>query len=300
MSSAYTSWPFVRNGMLADMPLMWVQYWTALPIVVEDRAMAEESQSGGRSLSWGHPADPSLQHRLADGESNAQTSTPGPFTIEALQGSTSAQFCSDGLAAGLSSDSPPYDFPQQSTDIHQQYPTGPAFNSSAQYAAGGSQHGSGGFNMMGMAAALPEYSTKQSLHSHSRLPPGSMIASPNYPGQQMSQFAGQVPMNNSAYPTFPTQYGTPYQQAQVSSYPQMLPAQQSHLGAQNTGQTPYNNNPYFLNPSQQVQYYPGQLGQSGQVHQGQGSQYTSSFGRPSGQAYGQGALNHELKLLERD
>lgn len=262
--------------------------------------MIEENQSGGRSLAWGHPADPSLQHRLVDGESNAQTSTPRPFTVETQRDSTSAQFCADGLAAEFSSESSPYDFPQQSTDIHQQSPSSQAFNSPAQYAAGGSQHGSGGFNMMGMAAALPEYSTKQSLQSHARLPPVSMVASPSYQGQQMSQFAGQVSMNNPAYPTFPTQYATPYQQSPISSYPQMLPAHQSHLGAQNTGQAPYNNNPYFLNPSQQVQYYPGQLGQSGQVHQGQGSQYTSSFGRPSGQAYGQGAPNHEPKLLERN
>ena len=85
LSSAFASWSFVRDGMLADMPLVWVQYWTALPIFVEDRAMAEEHQSGGRSLSGGYPTDPSLQHRLADGESNAQTSTLRPFTIEALK-----------------------------------------------------------------------------------------------------------------------------------------------------------------------------------------------------------------------
>ena len=299
LSSAFTPCPSARDGMLANMPLIWVQYWTALPIVVEDQAMTEGNQSG-RLPSGGHPVDISLQGRLADGESNVQTSTPLSFTIEALQDPTPAPFCADGQAAEFSTGNSPYGFPQQSTGTHQQYPTNQPFNSSLQYAAAGSQDGSGGFNMMGMAAALPEYATKQSLQSHSRLPPGSLVASPSYQGQQMSHFAGQIPMNNQAYPTFPTQYGTPYQQSPGPSYPQMSPAHQSHMGVQTTGQTPYNNNHYFMNPSQQLQYYPGQLGQPGQAQHGQGSPYTSSFSRPSGQAYGQGAPDHETELLECD
>ena len=242
--------------------------------------------SGGQSVQT------SLQNRLADGESNMQTSMPRSFTIEALQDPMPAPFCADGHAAEFPSGNSPYDFLQQSTGTHQHYLTNQPFNSSLQYAAPGSQDGSGGFNMMGMAAALPDYSTKPSLQNHSRLPPGPLVASPSYQGQQMSQFAGQIPMNNPTYPTFPTQYSTPYQHSPGPSYPQMSPAHQSHVEAQATGQTPYNNNHYFMNPSQQLQYYPGQLGQPSQAQHGHGSQYTSSFGRPSGQAYGQGAPHH--------
>ena len=300
LSSAFAPCPSACDGMLTNMPLIWVQYWPTMPIVVEDRAMTEGNQSGGRLPSGGHPVDTSLQSRLADGESTVQTSTPLSFTVELLQDPMSALFCADGPAAEFPSGNSPYDFAQQNTGTHQQYPTNQPFNLSLQYATAGSQDGSGGFNMMGMATALPEYSTKQSLQSHSRLPPGPLVPSPSYQGQQMSQFAGQIPMNQQTYPTFPTQYGAPYQQSPGPSYPQLSPAHQSHMEAQAAGQIPYNNNHYFMNPSQQLQYYPGQLGQPGQAQHVQGSQYTSSFSRPSGQAYGQGAPDHETELLVRN
>lgn len=72
------------------MPLVWVQYWTALPVVVDDGAMNDGSQSGGRVLSGAHPAESSLQHRLIDGESNSQLSKSLMLNIGALQSASSA------------------------------------------------------------------------------------------------------------------------------------------------------------------------------------------------------------------
>ena len=75
LSSVSSLWPAVRDGMLANMPLIWVQYWTALPIFVEDRAMNDGGQLGGRLPAGGHPVDPSNQHRLGDTEGNAPIRT---------------------------------------------------------------------------------------------------------------------------------------------------------------------------------------------------------------------------------
>ena len=62
--------------MLTNMPLIWVQYWTALPVVVEDRGMSDRSHSGGRISSAGERIDPVPQHRLSDREDSASRGTP--------------------------------------------------------------------------------------------------------------------------------------------------------------------------------------------------------------------------------
>ena len=54
--------------MLANMPLVWVQYWTTLPVVVEDRVMSDRSHSGGRISSGAERMDAIPQHRLSDRE----------------------------------------------------------------------------------------------------------------------------------------------------------------------------------------------------------------------------------------
>ena len=161
---------------------------------------------------------------------------------------------------------------------------------SGQYTLASSAHGGSAYNMMGMAGALPDYSAKQSPQSHSRLPPSPLVTNPNYQGQQMPHFPGQMTMNSSSYPGYPTQYTTQYQQAPGQPYPQTSPPHQSQLGVQNSGQSPYNNNPYFMNAPQQVPYYSGQVGFTGQVQDGQGGQYASPYGRPSGPVYGQGVF----------
>ena len=71
--------------MLSNMPHIWVQYWTALPIIVDDSAMNDGSQSGGRVLSGAYPAESSLQHRLINTESNSQLSKSHMLNVEALQ-----------------------------------------------------------------------------------------------------------------------------------------------------------------------------------------------------------------------
>lgn len=174
--------------------------------------------------------------------------------------------------------------------MQQHYPSSQTFAAPNQHATA---HANGAFNMLNIAGALPDYVTsKQSQQGHPRLPPGSLVTNVGYQGQELPQFAGQIPMENSIYPPYPIQYATPYQQAPGQSFPQPS-SHQSQIGTQSSGQGTYNNNPYFINPvPQQFPSYPGQLMQPGQIHHGQDSQYGSSSGRSSGQAYGQGAFDY--------
>lgn len=59
--------------MLTDMQLLWIQYWTALPVIVEDRDMNDGSQLGGRMASSTFPLDPSSQYRLSESEEDTRT-----------------------------------------------------------------------------------------------------------------------------------------------------------------------------------------------------------------------------------
>ena len=61
--------------MLTNMPLIWVQYWTALPVVVEDRVMSDRSHSGGRTSSEAERMDTIPQHRLSGREDSASRGT---------------------------------------------------------------------------------------------------------------------------------------------------------------------------------------------------------------------------------
>ena len=150
-----------------------------------------------------------------------------------------------------------------------------------------------------MAGALPDYATsKQSPLSQSRLAPGPLVTNLGYQGQDLSQFAGQMPMNNPGYPVYPTPYASPYQQAPSHSYPQPSPVQHTHFGSPNPSQGTYNNNPYFFNPAlQQYQYYSGQHGPASQIHHVQDSHFTSSPGRGPNQVYGQGAFSQDIPFL---
>ena len=58
--------------MLTEMQLLWIQYWTALPVIVEDRDMSDGGQMGGRMPPATFPLDPSGQYRLNDSEGNTR------------------------------------------------------------------------------------------------------------------------------------------------------------------------------------------------------------------------------------
>ncbi len=50
------------------MRLIWVQQWTVLPVIVEDREMAEEAAQRGRLPVGGQQVDPSARNRLSGSE----------------------------------------------------------------------------------------------------------------------------------------------------------------------------------------------------------------------------------------
>ncbi len=57
------------------MRLIWVQQWTVLPVIVEDREMAEEAVQRGRLPGGGQQMDPSARNRLSDSEGPSPTRT---------------------------------------------------------------------------------------------------------------------------------------------------------------------------------------------------------------------------------
>lgn len=57
------------------MRLIWVQQWTVLPVIVEDREMAEEAVQRGRLPVGGQQGDPSARNRLSDSEGPLPTRT---------------------------------------------------------------------------------------------------------------------------------------------------------------------------------------------------------------------------------
>ncbi len=57
------------------MRLLWVQQWTVLPVIVEDREMAEEAVQRGRLPVGGQLVDPSARNRLSDKEGPLPTRT---------------------------------------------------------------------------------------------------------------------------------------------------------------------------------------------------------------------------------
>lgn len=50
------------------MQFIWIQQWTALPVIVEDSEMNEGNVSGGRLLLGQQGVDPSTQPKLSEKE----------------------------------------------------------------------------------------------------------------------------------------------------------------------------------------------------------------------------------------
>lgn len=154
---------------------------------------------------------------------------------------------------------------------------------------------SGSFSMLGMSGALPEYHASKPSQgpqiSHQRHHPSHPAMSMGYQTQQIPHFADQTSASAPNHAAMPPHYMNPYQPATAQAFTQHHPSQPPQLRS-NPGAANFSGGPYF--PSAQPQafsYYPGQYGQTIQPHHGppghQGM-YPMSFGRPAGQAYGQG------------
>lgn len=150
----------------------------------------------------------------------------------------------------------------------------------------GSGQSDGAYNLSGLGESLPEY-----LHHPGEAERSTSRSSATLHQQSPSPFAGQAPMTNPGYGTYP-QYPTPFQQAAASA--QAYSLSQMNQPHQGTGPSPiqssYSGHNYYPNQHQQ-QYllYPGQYGHAGQPHQALPAQYAQSFGRGSNPAFGIGA-----------
>ncbi len=191
----------------------------------------------------------------------------------------------------------------------QQFPGGQPFNVPTQqataYLQGRGQPG-GAFSMSGMAGALPDYQSGPHSHgsqqSQQRFPPSATpTGSLNFQAQPLSQFAGQTPLNTQGYPTYPSQFATPYQHAAAVATAQAYEQQQANQQSHNAGPSPtqgsYNNASFFpSHPPQQFLYYAGQYPHGGlqpQGLQGHSGPVPSSYGRGSVHLHGQAGLPHQ-------
>ena len=54
---------------MADMHFIWIQHWTALPVIIEEGRMSDNSRQPGGKLPQGHSSvDPSTGTDLSEGE----------------------------------------------------------------------------------------------------------------------------------------------------------------------------------------------------------------------------------------
>ena len=63
------------------MRFMWVQQWAVLPVIVEDRGMAEENVEGGRLPPGSHTLEASARNRLGERERERPTPARRFLTI---------------------------------------------------------------------------------------------------------------------------------------------------------------------------------------------------------------------------
>ena len=258
------------------MRLLWVQ--TVLPVIVEDREMADENVQSGRLPPGVQAVDPA-RTRISEKEGSSAPRTlclPSIFHLFACILIFIFWLCTDLQAANVSGSNFPYEFHLQGATPQQQLPGGQVFNVPGQQAPGyqmGRGQSPNAFNMSGLAGALPEYQASTPLqvsHFDQQRTPSAASA---YQGQQYSGH----PIGAN-YPTQPSQYATQYQ-----AYGQIPQNQQAHLGGPSPIQSSYPGAGYFPAQQQQLMYYPGQYSQSGQPQHGP----YPSYGQGSGHVYGQ-------------
>ncbi|KAI4131438.1 MAG: hypothetical protein LQ341_006363 [Variospora aurantia] len=235
------------------MPIVWVQHWSYLPVIVEDIDMGDGRQTGARLPSTQLPTNHPYS---SDGKDAGTYNNLAPSTFT-TQGFGPQTLLKAGLMPG-----------QQSASYGQ-----------------GRGHQTDAFTMSGLGETLPEYLPPTGDTERSTNGVNATLHQ-----QSPSPFAGQAPMANPTYGIYP-QYATPYQQAAASAQAYSL-SQLNHASqnvGHNTMQSPYSGHAYYPNQQQQ-QYllYPGQFGQAGQHPQALPSQYAQPFGRGSNPVYGAG------------
>lgn len=308
------SWNLLRKRttvwmILIDMQLIWIQQWTALPVVVEDPNMSEKNSLGSR-LQLSQPADESLAQPNfgeKEGYSGLCQSSLGALSLcDCLAIPRLIEAETDSILASTRGGTTPYEQHHQAAMQTQQLHQGQPFGGPGPYpstAMAGQLPPGGPFTMSSLVGALPELQSKD-VHQTQTEPHRLQTFSPNMPfgyvpQQQMSPYAGVSPANVSGYSTYSQQYASPLQPGATATqaYGQSPSGHQLHSGGPSPNQQIFTGQQYF--PSQQAPtylYYPGQSGPPGgqqqhamQPHTGP---YPSSYNRPSGYSYGPVGLSH--------
>ena len=229
--------------------------------------MVGDNDSGGRVPSGGQPVDPSAHRRPSDSSNRPRPRMSHHFTCTLR--STALSQCKCWAANVNTEEDVPYEFHiQNPTPQHQSsgaHPFGtPGQQPSYSMSRGQSQ---GGFNMSGMAGALPEYSHQSPSHMQ--------------PYDQQ-EFQGQL--NSINYPVHPHQYPTPYQDpGSMGGYGSIQGSHRSHSGGPSPIHSAFPTS-YFPHQHQQYMGYPPQYGQIGQMP------YTGTYPPVAHHGYGRGDI----------
>lgn len=240
------------------MRFIWIQQWTAVPLIMEDQESAGRA-SGRRLPGVQRPDDPSTLQVISERDIHA-TSCKLYAKYLPFYPHTILQWSAHGAAANALSGNCPFESNPQGTSQHPQASGGRPFNIQNHY-GGVNPSGnapSGAFNMSELGGALPDSRSRVSSHDPQILLSGQ----PRFGSQQIPPFSGQAMTANAPYNLYPPQYSSPYQQTPPTGpqYPQPQTGPQAH--------STYVGQQYLSNQAQLYVYYPGQYGQTTGPHQG--------------------------------
>lgn len=264
------------------MRFIWIQQWTAVPVIMENKEIAGNS-SGRRLPGIQRSSDPSTLQEISEHDIHPATCKPYGKNITFFPYALLQWYAHSAAANALSGNSA-FEPNLHGTSQHPQGSGGRPFNIQIPYGRANPSGNapSGAFNMSEFGGALPE---PQSSRSQLLLSGQSRFGS-----QPIPLFAGQAMTVNAAYNLYPPPYSSPYQQTPPtgSQYPQPQTGSQPHSGGVSPGQPTYVSQQYNPNHAQLYVYYPGQYGPTAGPHQGfqspQGP-YSPMYNRPAGVPY---------------
>lgn len=275
--------------ILTNMRFIWIQQWTAVPVIMEDQESAGLS-SGRRLPGIQRSGDPSTLQEISENDIHPASCKPYAKNIT-FYPYIIFQWSAHSAAANVLSGNSVFESNLQGTSQHHQGSGGRPFNIQSHY-GGVNPSGnapSGAFNMSEFGGALPEsQSSRSRVSAHD--PQLLLSGQPRFGSQENPQFAGQAMTANASYNLYPQQYSSLYQQTPPpgSQYPHPQTGSQAHSGGVSPGQATYVGQQYHPNQAQLYVYYPGQYGQTTGPHQGfQGppGPYSPVYNRTAGVPY---------------
>lgn len=270
------------------MRFIWIQQWTAVPVIMGDQESAGPA-SGRRLPGVQRPGDPSTLQEISEIDIHPSCKPYAEYLP--FYSYIHLQWFAHGATANALSGNSPFESNPHGTSQHPQGSGGRPFNIQNHY-GGVNPPGNaplGAFNMSELGGALPESQSSRSRvssHDSQLLQSGQ----PRFGSQQIPPFAGQGMTANAAYNPYLPQYSSPYQQTTPTGpqYPQPQTNPLAHSGGVSPVQATYVGQQYLPHQAPLYVYYTGQYGQTTGPHQGFQSPpgpYSPVYNRTAGVPY---------------